>query len=437
MARSDIRKKLSTEQNMNSPALDPDASCLDEFDPNSVLPADALRRILEPLRAVTETERVALRPALDRVLAEDIRSSVNVPAATNSAMDGYAVRGTDIPSSGTATLRVLGTIFAGKPLNAELKPGEAARIMTGGVMPPGSDTVVIQERAQRDGDNVIIGPDTRTGENIRVAGEDIKVGDVVLKCGQRLSPADLGLLASLGIGEVSVLRKVKVAYFSTGDELRSIGEALGAGDVYDSNRYTLHGMLTRLGVDYVDLGVVRDDRAALEAAFNSAAQSADVVITSGGVSVGEADYIKETLRKLGDIEFWKVAIKPGRPLSYGQLGKARFFGLPGNPVSVMVTFYQFVQPALRRLMGEKDSAPLTIRARCVSKLKKRPGRVEYQRAVLERDDKGELTVRKTGMQGSGILTSMSRANCFIILPLESTGQDAGAIVEVQPFGGIV
>ena len=290
---------------------------------------------------------------------------------------------------------------------------------------------------QADGSGIRIDGSTRKGDNVRQAGEDIAAGDLILTEGRRLNPADIGLIASLGIAEVSVVRRLRVAFFSTGDELRSIGETLGDGAIYDSNRYTLHGMLERMGTDIIDMGVIKDDLEALEEAFAIAAANADVLITSGGVSVGEADYIKEILAKLGQVDFWKVAIKPGRPLAFGHVGDAVFFGLPGNPVSVMVTFYEFVQPALRKMIGENDSGILTLKARCDSRLKKRPGRVEYQRGILRGDEDGNLVVVKTGAQGSGILTSMSQANCFIILPIDSSGIEPGMYVDIQPFSGLV
>jgi molybdopterin molybdotransferase len=268
---------------------------------------------------------------------------------------------------------------------------------------------------------------------VRAAGEDIRSGQTVLRAGRRIRPADLGLLASLGIVEVPVRRRVRVAFFSTGDELRSLGEVLQPGDVYDSNRYTLYGMLTELGVELIDLGVVPDVRAELKDAFAQAGRVADAVITSGGVSVGEADFVKEMLAEIGAIQFWKVAMKPGRPLAFGRIGEAVFFGLPGNPVSVMVTFYMFVQVALRRMMGETWQLPATIRATTTSKLKKRPGRIEYQRAIAEPAASGGYIVRKTGAQGSGILTSMSEANCFIVLPMECADVAAGTEVDILPF----
>ena len=410
---------------------------MDDYDPDSLSAAEALARILEAVDPIQGLEKVELRSAINRVLGEDIRSAIDVPSHDNSAMDGYAVIGADIPESGTRELTVIGTIFAGKPLQHAVKSGTCARIMTGGVMPGGADTVVIQERTEHNGDRVTIGNDTRPGDNVRCAGEDIRAGDTILHAGVRLTPADIGLIASLGTGEVMVTRKPRVAFFSTGDELQSIGETLAPGNVYDSNRYTLYGMLNRLGVEIIDMGVIRDVREDITAAFNQAASYADVIITSGGVSVGEADYIKEILGQLGQVNFWKVAIKPGRPLAFGRLQNAYFFGLPGNPVSVMVTFYQFVQPALIKLMGNRYIEPLTTTARCTSKLKKRAGRVEYQRGILDRDESGRLVVEKTGAQGSGILSSMSQANCFIILPMETEAIEPGMEVEVQPFFGLV
>jgi len=422
---------------MNQTTITTDPSCMDDFDPNSLAVDTAMSRILSALQPVTESDSVPIREALGRILANDVHSSINVPGGTNSAMDGYAVSAADLPASGTRELSVIGTAWAGRPFAGTATPGQAVRIMTGGILPPGTDTIVIQERVERHGERIRIGAGTPPGENVRQAGEDIAVGACVLQAGTRLTPADIGLLASLGIGTIAVRRRIRVAFFSTGDELRSVGDSLGPGDVYDSNRYTLHGMLTRLGAEFIDLGVVRDERSALEAAFVQAATSTDVVITSGGVSVGEADFVKEILLKTGQVEFWKVAMKPGRPLAFGRIRSAWFFGLPGNPVSVMVTFYEFVQPALRRLMGENQGATLRFSVPCVSRLKKRPGRVEFQRGILERDGNGKMVVRKTGAQGSGILSSMAQANCFIILPMESTGVTPGEMVEVEPFFGIV
>ena len=422
---------------MTNLVIEKDISCRDDFDPKSLSADAALTKIKSGVSRVKGIEKIAIRSALNRVLAEDIRSGINVPSGTNSAMDGYAVSSGDIPTEGVAELTVLGTAWAGKPFTGRLAAGSCARIMTGAIMPEGTDTVIIQEDVERVGDGIRIDGSTRKGDNVRQAGEDIAAGDLVLNKGRRLNPADIGLIASLGIAEVSVVRRLRVAFFSTGDELRSIGETLTDGAIYDSNRYTLYGMLERMGADIIDMGVIKDDRDALEEAFTTAAENADVLITSGGVSVGEADYIKEILIKLGRVDFWKVAIKPGRPLAFGHVRNAVFFGLPGNPVSVMVTFYEFVTPALRKMIGEDDSGILTLKARCDSRLKKRPGRVEYQRGILRRDEDGNLVVVKTGAQGSGILSSMSQANCFIILSLDSSGVEPGSFVDIQPFSGLV
>lgn len=397
---------------------------------------ERLRAEVEPVRTI---ERLALRAALGRVLAEDVRSPIDVPSHTNSAVDGYALRGDDLPPEGRVSLRCIGTTLAGSLLANPVARDECARIMTGAPLPPGADTVVMQEHVERSGDHVTIGAGHRAGENVRAAGEDLARGQRVLGPGRRLQPADLGLLASIGRAEVGVYRRPRVAFFSTGDELRSVGEPLGPGLIYDSNRYTLYGMLTRLGVEIIDLGVVRDTRDVVRDALTEAAASADAILTSGGVSVGEADYVKEALEALGRVSFWQVNMKPGRPLAFGRIGEAAFFGLPGNPVSVMVTFYQFVEPALRQIAGENevDWRRAGFRVPCASRLKKRPGRTEFQRGVLAYAADGTLTVRATGHQGSGMLHSMSVANCFIVLHAESGDVEPGMPVEVQPFHGIV
>ncbi len=413
-----------------------DPSCMDDFDPGS-LPADQAQTLIsQTVSAISGQERVAIRAALGRVLAEDVRSSLNVPNHTNSAMDGYALAGEGLPSEGTRTLEVVGTAWAGRPFTGSVSTGQCVRIMTGAAMPNGTDTVVPQEHTDVDGKQATIGAHHRAGQNVRQAGEDIAAGEVALHAGRRITPADLGLIASVGVVEVQVFRKLRVAFFSTGDELRSLGQELETGAIYDSNRYTLYGMLQRLGAEVIDLGVVRDEREDIISAFAEAAKCADVVLSSGGVSAGEADFVKETAEKLGEIKFWKVAISPGRPLAFGQIQDALFFGLPGNPVAVMVTFYLFVQPALRRMMGEQVADPMLLKASCKSNLRKRPGRTKYLRGILSRDAQGDLVVHKTGMQGSGILTSMSLANCFIILPLEASAIQPGETVTVLSFSEI-
>lgn len=415
-----------------------DLSCADDYDPN-LMPVDRARALIRDfLEPVQACEYVHIRAGLGRILAQDITSPIDVPAHDNSAMDGYAIKYADLAKAGEITLKVIGTAFAGKPFNAAVNPGQCVRIMTGGVIPAGADTIVMQEHVRVQADQVVIGTGHRLGQNVRRAGEDLARGGVALARGKLLQAADIGLLASLGIGEIPVYRRLRVAFFSTGDELVSLGQPLAEGQIYDSNRYTLYGMLSRLGVDIIDMGVVRDDPRLLELAFRQAAGSADVIITSGGVSVGEADFIKDMLNALGEVVFWKIAMKPGRPLAYGRVGSAHFFGLPGNPVSVMVTFYQFVRDALYVLMGRDPVPPLpTLKAVCTSNLKKAPGRTEFQRGVLVRDRAGAWQVRVTGEQGSGILSSMSEANCFIILPVEQGNVAAGATVEVQVMEGVI
>ncbi len=362
---------------------------------------------------------------------------MDVPFAANSAMDGYAFHSSDIPTSGTSELKLIGTSWAGRPFEGTVTPGSCVRIMTGGILPAGADTVVMQENAQVHDDHILVDTRTRRGENVRPAGEDFTKGDRIISAGTRLTAAHLGLIASLGIGEINVIRRLRVTYFQTGDELRSIGESIDPGQIFDSNRYTLYGMLADPSIESEDLGVVRDDRAAIEQVLAEAGKKADVILTTGGVSVGEADFVKDVLEKRGRIDFWKVAIKPGRPLAFGNIDNALFFGLPGNPVSAMVTFYLLVRPALRRLMGIHDLVMPTYRAMSMAHLKKRPGRVEYQRGILSRSDAGEIVVSPTGEQGSGILSSMTEANCFIVLPMENDGVVAGETVEVLPFFGLM
>lgn len=409
-----------------------------DYDPDS-MPVDKAREYIRAfLTPVSAVERLHVRAALGRVLAQSVSSTMNVPLNDNSAMDGYAMRFADLKADAAVTLGVVGASFAGKPFWGTVGPGQAVRIMTGGVMPESCDTVVMQERVTVAGDRVTIPSGQQKGQNVRYAGDDIKQDAVVFERGQILRPAELGMIASLGIGEVSVYRKLRVAFFSTGDELAPIGQPLGAGQLYDSNRYTIYGMLQRLGVDPIDMGTIRDDPAAIEAAFAEASRAADVVITSGGVSVGEADFVKQILQRLGDVLFWKIAMKPGRPLAYGKIGGAHFFGLPGNPVSAMVTFYQFVRQALLVLMGVPNPAPLpTLKAICTTPIKKAAGRTEFQRGILTPGSDGQWTVRVTGNQGSGILSSMSQANCFIVLPDAQGNTPAGATVDVQVLEGLI
>lgn len=419
-------------------------SCADDYDPNSLSVNRARELILSLLEPVAGHQQLFIRQALDRVLAADVISPIDVPAHDNSAMDGFALRHADLAADGPTRLAIIGTAFAGRPYAGKVGAGETARIMTGATLPAGIDTVVVQEVVTVEGDTVLIPPDQLREQHIRRAGEDLTAGKPALTAGKRLRPAELGILASLGVAEVLVRRRLRVALFSTGDELCSIGAPLKPGEVYDSNRYTLWGMLTRLGCEVLDMGVVRDDPLALEAALREAAASADVIITSGGVSVGEADFIKDIMARLGEVAFWKIAMKPGRPMAFGRIGEgsdsAFLFGLPGNPVAVMVAFYQFVRPALLKLAGVAPDEDFPgFPARCLEAIKKGRGRTEFQRGVLCRDPAypGEWCVRPVGAQGSGVLRSMSEADCFIVLDAERTKVGAGETVTVQPMTGLV
>ncbi len=396
----------------------------------------ALEQILADISAIDAVETRPLMDSFGRVLAEAITSPLNVPPYQNSAMDGYAVRSADLPASGETTLELIGASWAGDPFSGVVNERQCVRIMTGAKMPEGADTVIMQEDVQANEKQITIGDGHRAGQHVRHIGEDIREGDEVLHPGKLLKAAELGLLASLGIAEVKVYRPVKAAFFSTGDELRAVGETLEEGQIYDSNRYTIFGMLKGLGVEIHDLGVIRDKREEVEAAFRRAAELADIVFTSGGVSVGDADFVKETLEKLGSVNLWKIAMKPGKPLAFGRINKAYFFGLPGNPVSAMATFYQVALPTLHKLMGQTPEVPLRLQLRCLDTLKKRPGRMDFQRGILDYEG-DELVVRGVGAQGSHILSSMSRANCFIILPAEQGTLEAGSRVDVQPFSSLM
>lgn len=425
-----------------SPSLEQIISCVSGYDPNALPVSKAQEVIQSFIRPITGIEKVAIRSALERVLAADIVSPINVPAHDNSAMDGYAFAGAQM-SQGELQLQVVGTAFAGRAFEGEVGAGQCVRIMTGAVMPVGCDTVVPQEFTRPAGDEAVILPAgvVKTGDNRRFAGEDLARGQAALKQGRILRPADLGMLASLGIAEVPVQRRLRVAFFSTGDELRSIGEPLDEGCVYDSNRYTLYGMLKRLNCEILDMGVVKDDPQALEAAFRSAAENADAIITSGGVSVGAADYTREMMAKLGDVRFWTIGMRPGRPMAFGHISSgghgAYLFGLPGNPVAVMVTFYFFARAALLHMMGACAETPPLLQAVSAAAIRKKAGRTEYQRGILRQEADGRRVVSITGSQGSGILSSMSQANCMVVLGHEQGNVAAGDLVDVLLFDGLV
>ena len=414
------------------------AAQLQGYDPQALSAQDVNAFLSALVQPVAQTETLPVFDALDRVLAADVLSPVHVPPHDNSAMDGYAFDGSALRGDQPLTLRCVGTALAGKAWRGQVSSGECLKIMTGAIMPTGLDTVVPQEMVQVSGEHITLPPALlKAGDNRRLRGEDVQQGQAALRQGEQLTPAALGLLASLGIPDVRVKRRLKVAYFSTGDEILSLGEAPREGAVYDSNRYTVFGLLKRLGVEVLDMGVVRDDPALLEAAFTQAAQKADAIITSGGVSVGEADHTKTMMKQLGDVAFWRIAMRPGRPMAVGRIGDSILFGLPGNPVAVMVTFLAFVRPALLRMMGAHDTAPPLLRARSAEAIRKKPGRTEYQRGTVTRSADGSLQVRTTGNQGSGVLSSMTQANGLIVLHHDQGNIAVGDEVDVMMFYGVI
>ncbi|MGE9550639.1 molybdopterin molybdotransferase MoeA [Erwinia amylovora] len=397
---------------------------------------DALSTMLASLSPVSETETLPLTAVAGRITAGPVISPINVPPFDNSAMDGYAVRMADVQAG--KPIPVAGKAFAGAPFSGEWPAGSCIRIMTGALIPPGTDAVVMQEQTRQVGDAVEITAEVTPQQNIRLAGDDIVQGASVLSAGIRLGAAELPLLASLGIPQVKVMRKLRVAIFSTGDELQPVGQPLAAGQIYDTNRFAVQLMLNKLGCEVIDLGIIRDDRQALRAAFVKADSEADVVISSGGVSVGEADYTKTMLEELGEITFWKLAIKPGKPFAFGRLHNSWFCGLPGNPVSAALTFYQLVQPLLAKLTGQQGPVlPPRQQVQVTCKLKKTPGRLDFQRGRLSRNEQGKLEVCGTGHQGSHVFSSFSQANCFIVLERERGNVAAGEWVEVEPFNSLL
>jgi molybdopterin molybdotransferase len=424
-------------------SLDDIAQALQGFDPQA-LSVDKAQEFIYHLvqdKPAISTEELPLMQALGRTVAQDIISPINVPAHDNSAMDGFAFDGKQLGSA-ALTLRVVGTALAGKVWQGSVQSGECVKIMTGAVMPAGLDTVIAQELAtvQSSGDKTMVeipAGIVQVGDNRRKAGEDLQRNLPALRAGSTLNPAALGLIASLGIATVKVYRQLRVAYFSTGDEVLSLGDAMREGAVYDSNRFTVFGLLTRMGCQVVDMGVVRDDPVLLEQAFNKASQNADVIITSGGVSVGEADFTKAMMKKLGDVAFWKIAMRPGRPMAVGRLGQCVLFGLPGNPVAVMVTFLAFVKPALLQMMGNLTSTTPYLRAKSAVALRKKPGRTEYQRGFVRTLPDGTLQVQAAGNQGSGVLRSMVEANGLIVLHHHQSSVAAGDEVDVMMFEGVI
>jgi molybdenum cofactor synthesis domain-containing protein len=399
--------------------------------------AESVERILIQIAKPDRVERVALSDAINRVLAEDQTSSFHVPQHTNSAMDGYAICAEQLPTKESQSLTVVGQVFAGGRYDGILAPDEAVEIMTGAALPSGADSIVIREATQRDGSQITFSDSVSVGQHVRQKGEDIKAGTVALSAGSLIRPQEQGLLASLGKLKIAVFKQLRVAIFSTGDEVVAQGQSLPENCIYDTNRFTLTGLLHRMGCHVVDLGIIEDSQASMERVLSRAAKQADMVISSGGVSMGRADYIKQALDTVGEIGFWRVAMRPGRPLAFGTLQGIPFFGLPGNPVAVMVTFLQFVQPALRKMMGQRGWQPIKMMAVAQEKIKSRAGRIDYSRGVYRINDQGELVVQTTGAQGSGILTSMVQANCLIEIGEQYSQVEAGERILIQPFSDLL
>lgn len=413
------------------------ANCTDIFEPNLLPVSQALEKILLALPSIEDNEIIAIENTKARTLAEDIIARTNVPLHNNSAVDGYALNSQDIATQGITSLTIAGAAFAGQVYTGHLKSGQCIRIMTGAIIPSGADTVIMQEQVEIKNDSIYIDHQHSTGQNIRLAGEDLPKGETILHSGKFITPADIGLMASLGIAEIKVRRRLKVAIASTGDELINLGDTPNNSSLYDSNRYSLLALLDRPDVEIINMGILQDTPEALLASFEQASEEADIIISTGGVSVGDADHTKTALKRSGRVNFWKIAIKPGRPLAFGHVGNSVFFGLPGNPVAVMVTFSQFVLPALEAMQGTKDKAKTpTLKVTSTENIRKIPGRTEVIRGILQQQTDGSYSVRTTGKQGSGILRSMSLANTFIILEHGRSTVQAGELVTVQPFSGL-
>ena len=424
-----MNKNITLENLMDEPGI------LSEYNPNSVDFDSASKIIKKFLTPIKEIQNLNLSDCLSKVLAEDLISPINVPNYNNSAMDGFAFKSN--LKNNSKIFKIINTILAGNTSKFTLKNGEAINIMTGGKIPEGTDSVIPIEYVVLSGNKLTLNDFPKTGANIRKIGEDIQKGSVALKKGTYLRPAEIGLIASLGIEKLKVYKEIKVAFFSTGDEIVKAGSPIKSGQVYDSNHYSINAMLQRLGVECMDLGIVPDNKELIKKILIKSAKTADAIITSGGVSAGQADYMKEVLAELGNVLFWKLSIKPGRPMAYGKIKSASYFGLPGNPVAAMVTFYQLVQPALKYLKGELNYLPPPIiNVKSDALIKKKPGRLEFQRGILSQNKDG-LSVKPTNLQGSAILSSMTQANCFIILDLESGPIKKGDKVKVQLMNGLI
>jgi len=424
-----MSKKITLKNLSNEPG------CLAEYDPNAMQIESAKKLIASFIKPIKEAESIKLIDSLNRVLAVDLVSPINVPNYDNSAMDGFGFNISSLEN--TKKLTVKEKVLAGKPFNKSVKIGEAIQIMTGGKIPKGVDTVIPIELVKHTNNEITFIETPKFGANIRKCGEDIKLKDIVLSKGTLLYPSELGLMASLGLAKVKVFKKLKVGFFSTGDEVVQVGSKIKSGQVYNSNHFTIQSMLNRLNVECIDLGLIPDSKIIIKNTLLKASKVADVIITTGGVSVGEADYMKEVLKEIGQVLFWKLSIKPGRPMAYGKINTIDFFGLPGNPVSAMVTFYQIVQDALKRRMGLKIDATIPLlKVECVESIFKRPGRTEFQRGILFQSN-GMWKVKTTGKQGSGILSSMSKANCFIVLSMDRGAIKAGEIVDIQLLASFI